>query len=197
MSQSPSRPAARPIRVLRLGLAAVDRTTDVLTLLGLVAMVLVVSWQVFARFVLGFTPGWASEAALLLLCWLAFLGIAKGIREHSHIAVGFVVDRFPRVLRAVTVRIAPVLMAVFGGYLVVQGGEFTRLMTSSTLPGTGLPTSVQYAAMPVAGVLIVIYSVLQIVGAIPVDPPEPVESTQDGAEGGTPGDPATGGGEGR
>lgn len=166
-----------PARALRLGLAAADRTTDALTLLGLVAMVLVVSWQVFARFVLGFTPGWASELALLLLCWLAFLGIAKGIREHSHIAVGFVVDRLPRPVRGVAIRIAPALMAAFGCYLIVQGGEFTRLMMYSTLPGTGLPTSVQYAAMPVAGVLIAVYSVLQLFGRIPLDPPDPVPAS--------------------
>ncbi|MBB3666334.1 MULTISPECIES: TRAP transporter small permease [Prauserella salsuginis group] len=180
-----------PARALRLGLVVVDRTTDALTLLGLVAMVLVVSWQVFARFVLGFTPGWASEVALLLLCWLAFLGIAKGIREHSHIAVGFVVDRLPGILRAVAIRIAPALMAAFGGYLVIQGGEFTQLMMYSTLPATGLPTSVQYAAMPVAGVLIVVYSLLQLFGLIPLDPPDP------GSDAGTAGSAPSGEGDDR
>ncbi|WP_245788616.1 TRAP transporter small permease [Amycolatopsis marina] len=127
------------------------------------------TWQVFCRYVLGFTPVWASETALLLLGWVAFLGIAKGIREHSHIALGMLVDRLPRPLRLVTLRLAPLLMAVFGVYLIVQGGEFTQLMMSSTLPATGLPTSVQYAAMPVAGVLILLYSALQLFGLLPLD----------------------------
>lgn len=168
MSQSPPSPATPP-RPLRLAIAVVDRTTDALTFVGLVAMVIVISWQVFARFFLGFTPGWASEVALLLLCWLAFLAIAKGIRERSHVAVGLVVDRLPRGARSAAGGLVSVLTALFGLYLVVQGGQFTALMTQSTLPATGLPTAVQYAVMPVAGVLIVVYSVLALFGCIPTD----------------------------
>ncbi|WP_019813194.1 TRAP transporter small permease [Saccharomonospora saliphila] len=164
MSQSSPRTLVG--RVLRVGLAVVDRITDALALSALIAMILVISWQVFARYVLGFTPGWSSETALLLLCWLAFLGIAKGIRDHSHIAVGLVVDRLPALARQVAARVGPALMAAFGIYLIVQGGEFTSLMMNSTLPGTGLPTSVQYAAMPTAGVLITFYSALQVFGLL-------------------------------
>ncbi|GAA3738762.1 TRAP transporter small permease [Spinactinospora alkalitolerans] len=144
-----------------------DLATDALALTGLVVLVLVVTWQVFSRYVLGSTPGWSSETALLLLGWIAFLGIAKGIRDGSHIALGFLVDRFPGALHAVVGRLAPALMLVFGVYLVVQGSEFTRLMANSTLPATGLPTSVQYAVMPVAGVLITLYSALQLFGLLP------------------------------
>jgi TRAP-type C4-dicarboxylate transport system permease small subunit len=165
-------------RVYRLCLSVVDRVTDTLTLVALVAMVVVVTWQVFCRYVLGFTPVWASETALLLLGWIAFLGIAKGIRDHSHIALGMLVDRLPKAVRLVVLRLAPLLMLVFGGYLIVQGGEFTQLMMSSTLPATGLPTSVQYAAMPVAGVLILLYSALQLFGLLPLDGAEDVSGQE-------------------
>ncbi|TWH19920.1 TRAP transporter small permease [Prauserella rugosa] len=190
MSQSPPR-SSGPNRALRLGIGVVDRTTDALTFIALVVMVLVISWQVFARFFLGFTPGWASEVALLLLCWLALLATAKGVRERSHIAVGLVVDRMPTRLRSAVARLAPLLMAVFGGYLLVKGGEFTYLMTGSTLPGTGLPTAVQYGALPVAGALILVYSVLQLFGMLPAEAPEPQgEESPDTHRADTPDAPA-------
>ncbi|MGJ7905477.1 TRAP transporter small permease [Actinopolyspora sp. H202] len=166
MSQ-PASPHPVAARVRRLALRTLDLVTDVLTTTALAAMVVVVSWQVFCRFVLQFTPAWASETALLLLAWMALLGIARGIRDRGHIALGVLVDRLPGAARAVIARLAPALMALFGIYLVVQGSEFTRLMASSTLPATGLPTSVRYAAMPVAGVLITCYSGLQLFGLLP------------------------------
>ncbi len=146
----------------RAVLRVVDRTTDILALTGLALMVVVVSWQVFGRFVLSDSPSWAPETALVLLAWLGLLGVAIGVREHAHISVTFVVDRMPRRARAVALWFTPVLFLVFGVYLVVQGWEFTQLTMNSTMPATGLPTAVQYAAMPVTGVLVCVYSTLQL-----------------------------------
>lgn len=157
-------PMSRAARVTRTGLWLLDRIADTIVLSLLTLMVLVVSWQVFTRYVLGFSPVWAPETALLLVGWVAFLGIAIGIRERSHIAVGYVVDRLPSAMRKVVERLGPVLMLLFGGYLIVQGWDFTTLMAQSTLPGTGLPRSVQYAAMPASGILIVLYATLQLLG---------------------------------
>lgn len=148
--------------VTRGVLRVVDRTTDTLALTGLAVMVVVVSWQVFGRYVLSDSPSWAPETALVLLAWLGLLGVAIGVREHAHIGVTFVADRLPRRVRTVVLWLTPVLFLVFGVYLVVQGWEFTQLTMNSTLPATGLPTAVQYAAMPVTGVLVTVYSCLQL-----------------------------------
>ncbi|WP_393916188.1 TRAP transporter small permease [Halostreptopolyspora alba] len=143
-------------------LRIVDRTTDTLALTGLAAMVVVVSWQVFGRFVLSDSPPWAPETALVLLAWLGLLGVAIGVREHAHISVTFVTDRLSRRVRTVVLWLTPALFLVFGIYLMIQGWDFTQLTMNSTLPATGLPTAVQYAAMPVTGVLVTIYSCLQL-----------------------------------
>jgi len=151
-------------RALRWAILGVDRVTDLLALSLLVFLVLSIAWQVFSRYGLGSTPRWTSETALVLIGWVGFLGIAIGIRERSHVAISFVVDRFPAGLRAAAERLAPLLMLLFGGYLLVQGWEFTVQMMGVTLPSTGLPRSVQYGAMPVSGVLVLLYSFLQLAG---------------------------------
>lgn len=148
--------------VTRGVLRAVDRTTDALALTGLAAIVAVVSWQVFGRYVLNASPSWAPELALTLLAWLGFLGIAIGVREHAHIGVTFLADRLPRRARATVLRLTPLLFLVFGGYLVVQGWEFTVMSMNSVLPATGLPNAVRFAAMPVTGALVSVYSVLHL-----------------------------------
>jgi TRAP-type C4-dicarboxylate transport system permease small subunit len=50
----------------------------------------------------------------------------------------------------------------FGLFLVYQGWGFAILMSESTLPATKLPTSVQYLIIPIAGVMICAYAVLQL-----------------------------------
>lgn len=138
--------------------------TNALALSALAAIVAVITWTVFGRYVLQQSPGWGPEVALVLLGWIGFLGIAIGVREKGHIAVTFVVDRLPRTPRRLIGLLTPLTFLVFGAYLVVQGWDFTQSMMRNTLPATGLPTGVQYAAMPVSGVLISVYSVLHLVG---------------------------------
>ena len=151
-------------RIGQGALKLLDRFADTLALGALLAMVLVVSWQVFGRFVLNNSPRWTSEVSLLLIGWLGFLGIAIGIREGSHIAVGYFSDKLPAALQPAIDRLGPLLMVFFGGYLVVQGWDFTQLMMANTMPATNLPRAWQYAAMPVSGILVLLYGGLQLFG---------------------------------
>ncbi|MGV9802135.1 TRAP transporter small permease [Mycobacterium sp. NPDC003449] len=141
-----------------------DIAFEVLVLLCLVAVLFVVLWQIFARQVLGSTPGWSEETARILMVWIGFLMAAIGFREGAHIALTFVVDRFPPGLRRPVEWLSPLLALLFGLYLIYQGIEFAAATRFATLPGTGLPRSVLYVVLPVAGFMICLYTVLQIFG---------------------------------
>ena len=47
---------------------------------GLVAMTLIVAWQVFCRYVLNDSPSWTEPGAVMLMSWFIFLGAAVGVR---------------------------------------------------------------------------------------------------------------------
>ncbi|WP_028659188.1 TRAP transporter small permease [Nocardioides insulae] len=142
----------------------VDLAYEAWTLLCLVAVVFVVLWQIFGREFLDSTPAWSEETGRVLLVWIGFLSAGIGFREGAHIALSFVVDRMPAVVRTVLGRFAQLLILGFGAYLLVQGAQFTIDTRVATLPGTGLPRSVLYVMMPVAGFMICLYTVLQICG---------------------------------
>ncbi|EGD41249.1 putative C4 decarboxylate transport protein [Nocardioidaceae bacterium Broad-1] len=151
-------------RTLRRAWRAVDTVFEALCILCLVATLLIVLWQVFSREVLSSSPSWSEESARILLVWVGFLGATIGFREGAHIAVTFLVDRFPAALRSVIDRVVQVLLLGFGLFLIVQGSQFVVDAQAATLPGTGLPRSVLYLAMPVAGAMLVLYTVLQAFG---------------------------------
>lgn len=143
---------------------AIDAAFEAFTVSCLVAVVFVLLWQVFSREILGSSPTWSEETARVLLVWIGFLAAALGFRERSHIAITFIVDRFPALLRRGVEWLIIGLVLLFGLYLIVQGSEFTADSRHATLPGTGLPRSVLYVAMPLAGFMIVLYTTLQLVG---------------------------------
>lgn len=149
---------------LRRAWRAVDTVFEVFCVLCLVATLLIVLWQVFSRELLSNSPSWSEESARLLLVWIGFLGATIGFREGAHIAVTFLVDRFPAAVQSAIGRVIQVLLVGFGLFLVVQGSQFVVDAQAATLPGTGLPRSVLYLMMPVAGAMLILYTALQAFG---------------------------------
>jgi TRAP-type C4-dicarboxylate transport system permease small subunit len=81
-------------------------------LFGVIAvMVVVVSAQVFARYVLNSSIGWADEVARLTFVWCVFLGMAVAVRAKAHIGLDLLTANAIRPLRAVVARAAPVACA--------------------------------------------------------------------------------------
>ncbi|TDE15876.1 TRAP transporter small permease [Jiangella asiatica] len=71
--------------------------TSIVVILSASALLLL--WQVFDRLVLGQGQNWIEEYARLSLVWMTFLGAAALLREHRHLTVEYVVDKFPAPLR--------------------------------------------------------------------------------------------------
>jgi TRAP-type C4-dicarboxylate transport system permease small subunit len=121
------------------------------------AMVMIIFYQVFARYLFHHVPAWSEEVSLLLMMWFGFLSIGYGFRHQLHLRISMVMDLFPKRVGALADIIADILVAAFGLLLIVEGYKFTVLTWSSTLPVTKLPTGVQYMIIPLTGVLIMLY----------------------------------------
>ncbi|MBT0773521.1 TRAP transporter small permease [Kineosporia sp. J2-2] len=141
-----------------------DRVLTWICVVLFAALVLDVGWQVFARQVLNAPSGWSEELAKYLFIWVGLLGGALVFGERGHVAADLAVQRAPeRVQRvtAVTVQISilafAVLALIWGGYRVVH------LTWNQTL--TGLPVNVgwMYLALPISGVITVLYTVYHMI----------------------------------
>jgi TRAP-type C4-dicarboxylate transport system permease small subunit len=121
-----------------------------------------VLWGVLTRYLLGGQARWSEELARLLMVWLGLLGAALACREEKHLGLDIVVRQWPEALQA-WVRIfynvcvgsfALVVMVWGGGHLVAQ-----RLAAGQMLPALGISKAWFYLALPVSGLLIVLFSV--------------------------------------
>lgn len=140
----------------------IDSVFEKFALVSLVGLVLIVTTQVMTRKLFNFVFFWSEEVTLLLLAWFALMAIAIGFRENIHLGIDSFTNLFSKIFNKVLDKIISLSIFSFGLYLVVQGWDFTVLMFDSTLPATKLPSSVTYIAMPITGVMICGYAVLQL-----------------------------------
>ena len=152
------------MRTLKRIALGIDSFVEAFAQIALLAMILIVTLQVMTRKLFHFVLFWSEEVTLLLLVWFAFLGIAIGFREKLHLAIDSFTAKLPASFNWVLDKIIYASTFGFGLYLIVSGSEFTVLMNESTLAATKLPNSVIYVVMPITGVMICMYSLLQFIG---------------------------------
>jgi TRAP-type C4-dicarboxylate transport system permease small subunit len=139
----------------------------VLNMIMLVAIVLITAANVFGRYILNSPIFWAEELCTRFMMTMGILAAACGVSMHSHMIIEIFTMRAPERVRGFIGKVAEVFMVLIG--LIMMVGGIARAEVSlrfySELPATGLPTSVQDFAIPVAGLLITYASLANLFGS--------------------------------
>lgn len=122
-------------------------------------MVVLVSYQVFERYVLHYTPPWSEELSVYLMIWFGIIGMAAGVRRNSHIALHYFADHMPKSVQHVLTFVKYVLILIYTAVLTVQGINMVQLTMSQKSPAIGLPVGFVYLALPVSTVLMMLFAV--------------------------------------
>lgn len=137
--------------------------------LSIAAMVLIVTMSAILRF-FKVGVGWAEEVPRLLVGLFAFLAMAMGVRDHLHVSVGIIYNRFPEngnVQRALNF-LYEFIVLMCGLFMLYYGGmRFIKLYPMpGRLPMTGIDNSFQYLPIPIAGFMITLDSILFLTGIL-------------------------------
>ncbi|EPX75504.1 TRAP transporter small permease [Salipiger mucosus] len=133
----------------------------------LMAMVAVLVWQVFSRYVLN-APSTSSEELLRYgMIWSSLLGAAFAAGRGTHMSVELLPGMAPPRVRRLLGLLVPLSFIVFAvAVLIIGGFRAVSVAGTQTSPVMQIPMQWVYAAMPVSGLLIVIYSLLNLVERI-------------------------------
>jgi TRAP-type C4-dicarboxylate transport system permease small subunit len=144
------------------GLDHVQRALGWLLALLMGVMVLDVTWQVVSRFVLRTPSSFTEELAGFLLIWIGLLGAAYCLRARSHLAIDLLVSRLRgRARRAATIT-AHLIVAAFALAAMVIGGALLvrlALQLHQISAAMGIPVGFVYLALPLAGLLMLVFSI--------------------------------------
>ena len=120
----------------------------------IVVLVITFGWLVFGRYVLNETPTWVEQLALLLICYIVFLGAAAGVREDSHLGVSLFRDLMPLVVQKILIIAIDLAVAGFGIVMLLAGIKLVQFGWDSNLPMLNIPESFRTFAITLCGALI-------------------------------------------
>jgi TRAP-type C4-dicarboxylate transport system permease small subunit len=146
--------------------AAVSKLSLVLAVIGLIAVILCVQWQVIGRYVLNDTPTWAENLALLLVLFVTAFGLAVGVRDAGHIGLESLVVLLPEKWQHRIEILIHTLVAVFGVLMVQGGWMWANAKWTEKKPMLPVPDGIDYVPIIIAGALIVLFSVEHIVALV-------------------------------
>ena len=106
----------------------------------LLGIVLVISWQVTARYIPSFpVPRWTEEISLIMMVWLAMFGSGLAVRAGEHLSVDSLTRQLPKPIQHALERLVWLSVAGFGGYLTWYGWELSQRTMMQTLAATQIP----------------------------------------------------------
>ena len=127
-------------------------------------MTAVGSYQIITRYFFN-RPSTVSEELLTYsFTWMALLISAYVFGKRDHMRMGFVADKLsPDKLKVLNI-ILEVITIAFSSIVMVYGGiSITKLSMTQKTASLGIPMGYIYLVIPISGILIVIYSVLNII----------------------------------
>ena len=129
---------------------------------GLVTMTIIIGWQVWGRYILNNTPHWSERLSLVLMNWYILLAAAVGVREKFHLGLVLIRESFGARVKWFAELITHLLIGGFGVAMVIYGSKIAISTWTHVIPTLGVPTSLSYLPFPVAGALIVVFSLEHI-----------------------------------
>jgi len=147
------------------GLVRVVDTALRAALVILVGLLVVsVAWQVLSRYLLADPSPWTEELARFVLIWVGMLGASYAFRTRAHLGLELLPEKLEGTAAVALKYFTLLVIALFAATVLVGGGGNLVSLTwelrqySAVL---GLPIAWVYAVIPLTGVLIIFYCLVQ------------------------------------
>lgn len=142
----------------------IDVTLSSLCVIIFALMVIIGTYQITTRYFFN-KPSTVSEELLTYsFTWMALLASALVFGKRDHMRMGFLADKLtgtPRKILEIVIELLVMLLA--GSVLVYGGATIMQLTMTQVTASLGIPMGIVYTVVPLSGVIIVFYSILNII----------------------------------
>ncbi|GAK12322.1 TRAP transporter small permease [Geomicrobium sp. JCM 19039] len=140
----------------------VDATLGTTTILLFAGLLLVVVIQILSRyFPYDFT--WTEELSRYLFVYSIVTAAPLALRKQEFIRIDMLILALPKSIQRIYETVISVLIILFSAVLFVFGLQFTGLGLDFYAPTLGIPMAYAYAAVPILGLLLIVYGVVTII----------------------------------
>jgi len=143
-----------------------DRCINWFLAMLMAGMVVIVSAQVWYRFVLNDPLSWSEEASRYLFVWISFMGAAAGVRYQVHLGIDLMEKILPAGSYRIAVIIVNLIIQVFLLMIIYWGFKILGVIQFQESPSMHISMRYPYMAVPVGSIFMFINSLRITVAAI-------------------------------
>lgn len=142
-----------------------DKILEITLVIIMGIMVINVLWQVGSRYLMQSPSSFTDELARYLLIWLSILGASYVTGKKMHLSIDLLAQKISPEKRKSLDILVYGIVAVFAFLSMVIGGTRLVYIVSSlgqTSAALEIPLSWVYIVLPIGGVIIIYYSILNM-----------------------------------
>ena len=140
-----------------------NKLLSLLAGLSMTVMVVLTAYQVIVRYIFNSPSTWSEELVGYLFGWSTMLGATIVSGERGHMNIPVVVEKMPAAAQKFFAIFAELIAMAFSLIILVYGGyRITLLAMGQMTSSLGVAVGVFYVAMPVCGVINILYTILNI-----------------------------------
>ncbi len=149
---------------------ALDRILNILAGGSFIVMVVLTCWQVFTRFVLKNPSSWSEELVSYMFAWMSLLGASIVTSEHGHMNIPILVEKVTPGIQKVLLCMSEIVAFGFSAVILTYGGsQIVSLAMGQMTSSLGVPIGIFYVVLPLAGILNMVYVVMNIIDIVKDD----------------------------
>jgi len=126
----------------------------------------VVTLNVFTRYVLNNSMGWADELARFLFIWVCFMGATLSFYHDEHVGLNFVVNRIPWKFLKTAVDLADAALVMVVLVVLVWYGWIVAVSATNVSPALYIPMRYIYMIVPFCGAIMAVMNLGKMIGFI-------------------------------
>lgn len=142
---------------------SLDKVLEVICVVIFIFITIVGFYQIITRYVFN-SPSTVSEELLIFsFTWLSLLASALVFGKKEHMRMSFLADKLKGKNSIYLNIITEIIILIFSIVILVYGGiEITKLTMTQVTASLGIVMGYVYIIIPITGILITIYNVLNI-----------------------------------
>jgi len=145
---------------------ALDWVSEKLSILIIAVMVVLVTWQVVARYIFSSPVPWSEQLSKYLFVWLVLINGAYMFGKHGHMKVAFFQELLPQKIQRWLNIFIELVVIMFALAVLLYGGLMAlRLGIAQTDAALGISMGYVYAALPLSGIITTLYGFIHLVNA--------------------------------
>nr|WP_325180415.1 TRAP transporter small permease [uncultured Oscillibacter sp.] len=109
--------------------------------------------QVFSRYVLKHSFTWMEEFATIMFVWMIYLGVSAAVTHRKHLRIDFVLNMVPFQVKRAMLTVSNVIFFLCNIYVAYIMMDVIRLLGSSKTTMLQLPQALVYSIIPLSLVI--------------------------------------------